>query len=899
MRWPRFFRRRYWDEERSRELEAYVEIETDENISRGMTPDDARHRAHKKLGNSTLIREYVYQMNSIGFIETLWQDLRHGARLLRLNPGFASVAILSLALGIGANTSIFQLLDAIRLRTLPVKNPQELVEVQVANRDWTSGSFSGYRPALTNPLWEQLRDRQQAFTGTFAWGGGFKFNLSQGGESRLAEGMWVSGDFFNVLGIAPVAGRVFTASDDRRGCGAPGAVISYAFWQREFGGDPAAIGRTLLLSGNPFEVIGVTPAGFSGVDVGKSFDVALPLCSEPVFQHGRSSLDQRHQFFLAAMGRLKPGWSVSQASAHLAAISPGIFEATVPTGFGHDMKDYLTLKLGAFDAGNGVSGLRENTARPLWLLMSITGLVLLIACANLANLMLARASAREKEIAVRLAIGASRARLIHQLLAESLLLAAIGTVVGACVAPTLSRLLISLLGTEGNQIFVDLTMDWRVLAFTGGLAILTCLLFGLTPALRATRTEPGAVMKSSGRGMTAAREGFGLRRLLVISQVALSLVLLVGGLLFARSLRNLLTLDLGMRQDGILIAYLDLTHLNLPMDRYPIVKRELMERLRAIPGVESAADAAIVPVGGSSWTMGVKITGAAADQKGSSRFDWVSPGFFRTMGIPMIAGRDVEDRDTATSPKVAIVNEMFARRLLNGANPIGKTFRTVAEPGYPEAVYEIVGLVKDTKYNSLREKQQAICFAASLQHPLGGRPSGQILIRSSVPLAGLLPTLKRAIAEQSPDIILQFQVFKTMLREKLVTDRVMAALSGAFGFLAAMLAMIGLYGVMSYMVARRRSEIGIRIALGAARRDVMAIILREAGLLLAIGLVVGTGLSLAAATTARNLLFGLEPNDPKTLAMAIGALAVVALGASYVPALRAARLDPMVALRDE
>src|SRR6266850_1051730 len=298
MGWARFFRRRHWDRERGRELESYVEIETDENIARGMAPDDARHKARKKLGNSTLTREYLYQMNSIGFLETLWQDLRHGARLLRLNPGFASVAILSLALGIGANTSIFQLLDAIRLRTLPVKNPQELVEVQLANRDWASGSFSGYRPALTNPLWEQLRDRQQAFTGMFAWGGGFKFNLSRGGEARLAEGMWVSGDFFNVLGIAPVAGRVFTASEDRRGCGAPGTVISYAFWQREYGGDPTAIGRTLLLSGNPFEVIGVTPTGFSGVDVGKSFDIALPLCSEPVFQHGRSVLDQRHQFFL-------------------------------------------------------------------------------------------------------------------------------------------------------------------------------------------------------------------------------------------------------------------------------------------------------------------------------------------------------------------------------------------------------------------------------------------------------------------------------------------------------------------------------------------------------------------------------------------------------------------------
>jgi predicted permease len=614
-----------------------------------------------------------------------------------------------------------------------------------------------------------------------------------------------------------------------------------------------------------------------------------------------TKLDKRHHWWLGIIGHLKPGWTIAKATAQLNAISPAVLEATIPTVYNENsVKHYLQYRFAAFPAESGVSRLRTQYEAPLWLLTATAGLVLLIACGNLANLMLARATARQREIAVRSALGASRTRLVRQLLSESLLLSLAGAAIGAWLAQVLSRFLVSFLSTQDNPVFFDLHVDWHMLAYTTALAILTCLVFGLVPAMRATQSAPANVMRATGRGLTEGSERFGLRRILVVSQVALSLVLVVGALLFVRSLRNLLTLDPGFQQDGILIAELDLTRLNVPLERRTPFKHELLERIRSIPGVKSAARTSIVPISGSRWNEAVWMDGTKQDLQNRkiSDFNAVSPGFFQTMGTSLLQGRDFDDRDTLNAPMVAIVNESFARKFVRSANPLGQRFRVEDDPGKPDLVYEILGVVKDTKYAYMRDEFGPIAFLPTGQDR---KPDlyTEIIIRSSLPLSTLLSAIKHTVAEVNPNIDLDFHVFKTQIQESLLRERLMATLSGFFGFLAGLLATIGLYGVISYTVARRTNEIGIRMALGAGRRDVLIMIMREAATLLGIGVVAGTILALLAARTARALLFGLHPNDPLTIAVAIAALAAVALAASFLPAQRAARVQPMEALRYE
>ncbi|HYX53549.1 MAG TPA: ABC transporter permease, partial [Candidatus Limnocylindrales bacterium] len=494
----------------------------------------------------------------------LRQDVRYGLRVLRLNPAFTAVCVLSLALGIGANTAIFQLIDAVRMRTLPVKDPQELFVIRPTDSS-RSGEATGRYSYSTNPMWEQFRARQQAFE-AFAWGT-TTFNLAPSGQVRYADGIWVSGEFFDVLRVSPALGRVFHPPDDHPGCGALGAVISYSFWQREFGGSPDLTRETVALNGHSFPVIGVTPAEFTGLEVGRKFDIAVPICSEPTIDGETALLNLRHGWWLAIMGRLKPGWSLEKAKAQVAAISPSVMQESLPEVYDAALaKRYKDLKLAPQAAATGLSNLRRDYETPLWLLLAIAGLVLLIACANLANLMLARASAREREMAVRLALGAARSRLVRQLLTESLLLAIGGAALGIGLAGLLSRLLVNYLrgGSGASRLFVPLVTDWRVLGFTTALAVLTCLLFGLAPALKATNAPPARVMSLAGRGLTATRERFSLRRALVIVQVALSLVLVFTALLFGGSLQKVLALDAGFQREGLLVMDMDFTTLNIP-----------------------------------------------------------------------------------------------------------------------------------------------------------------------------------------------------------------------------------------------------------------------------------------------------------------------------------------------
>ena len=829
----------------------------------------------------------------------LWHDLRYGFRLLRFSPGFAIVAILTLALGVGANSAIFQLIDAIRLRTIPVKNPEELATIRIADRNWSSGSFSGSYAQLTFPLWEQIRKRQEGFSLISAWGEE-QFNLATGGEVHYARGIWVSGEFFDVVGVRPYLGRVISASDDRPGCGAGGVVISYSFWQRSFGGDRAAIGRHLTLNGNPFEIVGVTPPNFTGVSVGSFFDVAVPICSEPIL-HRNSRLygpDSRWNWWLATIGRLKPGWSVGRATAQIKAASQAIVQETVPPRYDASMqKKYLEYRFAAYPASTGFSELREQSETPLWLLLGISGLVLLIACANLANLMLARAGARERQLSIRLALGASRARLIRELLSESLLLGIAGTLSGTLLAVVLSRVLVSFISTPNNPILLDISLDWRVVVFTTCLAILTVVLFGLTPAVRATRSVPNTLLQAEGRGTTAGRERFSLRRILVVSQVALSVVLLVSALLFVRTLRNLLTLDAGFQQNGILVTSVDFDRLNVAPEQRQEFKRDLLERVRAIPGVESAASALLVPLNGNSWNRWV-LSDTSDEHRGTTWLNYVSPGYFRALETPLLGGRDFDERDSATSPKVAIVNKAFARKFLKGDNAVGQSFRIWEAPGTPEPFYQVVGVVKDSKYQDMHEEFLPTAYFPSSQLPKPD-PSCWLVVRSGLAFSSLIASVKQTIAGLSPEIDVEFKVFKTQIRETFLQDELMATLSGFFGFLAALLAAIGLYGVISYMVVQRTKEIGIRMAIGAEGHDVIRMVMGEAGVLTVIGLVIGMGLSTASAQVAKSLLFGLKPRDPFSLVAAAVILAAVAALASFAPAYHASRLDPLTALRYE
>ena len=693
---------------------------------------------------------------------SFWRDLRHAFRFLRLSPGFTFVAVLSLTLGIGANTAIFQLIDSLRLRTIPVKNPQELGTIRIADRHWGSGQFSSQYFQLTFAMWEQIRKRQEGFAEIAVWSDE-RFNLATGGEVRKAKGIRVSGDFFHVLGVEPILGRLLGPEDDQPGCSLSGANISYAFWQRNFAGDPSVIGKRLTLDGNSFQVIGVTPPGFNGISIGDTFDVAVPICVEPILSPRNNRLTRRHAWWLATIGRLKPGWTITRANAQILAVTPAILQETIPPAYDAEgTKKYLEYKLGAFSASTGFSELRSDSETSLWLLLGISGLVLLIACANLANLMLARASARERQITIRRALGATRWRMVRELLSESLLLAAAGSICGLFLAFAISRMLVAFISTQQNPVFLDLGMDWRVLAFTTGLAALTTINFGLAPALRATRAEHATLLQSGSRGATGGRERFSLRRILIVSQVGLSVVLLMGALLFVRSLRNLTTLNVGFQQTGILVTSVDFTHLQIPEERYTEYKRDLVRRVQAIPGVESAAHAMLVPFGGSTWNDTVINEGSDQDA-GVVWENFLGPGYFQTIGTPLLAGRDFDDRDTATSVKVAIVNQAFARKILKSSDPLGKRFRIHESPGKPRPLYEIVGVTADNKFQDMHEEFLPFMYFPSTQEEKPS-PDDHILIRSSLPLTSLIASMKETIANANSAIDLEFLVFKTHSR---------------------------------------------------------------------------------------------------------------------------------------
>lgn len=897
MSWRRFIRREAWDDERAREITAHLEHEIDDNLARGMAPDEARTAAQRALGNVTLVREEIYRMNTLQRSETLWQDVRYALRLLRRSPAFTAVALLSLALGIGANTAIFELLDAVRLRSLPVSRPEEFVEVRISNATHgRTGNFSARHSMLTGPIWARLQNHPELFSTLFAWAA-TRFDVSDSGESRGVDGVWVSGSFFDALSVRPVLGRLVQPSDDTRGCGSPPVVISEGLWQRQFGGDHSVVGRVIHLDGVPFQIAGVSPAAFRGVEIGHAFDVAVPICAEPIVSGADSRLDRLDAWWLGVIGRLAPSVSREQASIALASLSPAIFQTTVSPRYSTtDATNYRTFTLAAFPAATGVSDLRSQYEQPLWFLLGIAGLVLLIACGNLANLLMARATVREREMAIRLAIGASRMRLCRQLMVESLLLAVTGAAAGAWLAGAVSRALVTLLSTPDNALSFDLDLDWRVFAFAVGVGALTCLAFGLLPAIRATRTAPAGALRAGGRGLTDSREGFGARRILVVGQIALSLVLCVSALLFIRTFWNLATVDPGFRLDGLLVADVDYTRAGIPPDRQRDYQAALTSALAALPGVSGSASASIVPLTGNGSNDTLVLDGKP--QKPYPNLETVSGDYFQLLAIPVRAGRSFEARDTMATPRVAMVDQAFARTFFPGAPVVGRTFTFESAPNAPSPTYEIIGVVGDTKYMDLHDPVGPIIYFPSTQDPQPG--SGvSVLLRSSAGRSATAAAIVAAVRRVSPVARVSVHELGTLARASIVREEVMATLAGFFGLLAGLLAAVGLYGVMSYGVSRRRGEIGLRMALGAGRPRVLRLILGEASVLVGVGLGLGTGLALLTARSAQTLLFNLKPYDPLTLGASVLLMVAIATLASLLPAVRAARLEPTAALKED
>ena len=761
------------EREMADELEGHLEMHIQDNLRRGMTPEAARRDALIKLGGIESTKERYRDRRGLRGLETLVQDVRFGARMLRKNSGFTAVVVITLALGIGANTAIFSLLDSVVLRFLPVEKPEQLV--QITRRGPEPGNQGV--PSFTNPIWEQVRDQQDVFSGALAFGAQ-EFDLAQGGEAHYAKGLWVSGDFFRTLGVRAAAGRLITVADDRRGCSGV-AVLSYSFWQDHFGGAPSALGSTISLDNHIYPIVGVAAPGFYGVEVGTKFDVALPFCATAIFDGARPRLDHRSWWWLNIVGRLKPGISTAQLRARLEVISPRVFAATVPANWDvGSQKNYLKWSLTAAPVSTGISGLRRQFERPLQILMGVVGIVLLIACANIAGLMLARAATRQREMAVRRAVGASRLRLIRQLLTECLLLSTAGALLGILFAHWGSMLLVRFISTARDQVYLDLSFDWRVLGFTAAIAIITAVLFGVLPAFRSTRVSLTAAMKGSLAMDPERHARLRPRRWIVAAQVALSMVLLVGAGLFLRNFVKLMTLDIGFDRANVLMMHTEARTAGIPPEKWMATWDEIERRLSSLPGVLSASRCLFTPVSGYEWNQNVHADSPNSPTGDASLvyLNAVTPAYFRTLRIPLLAGRDFEVQDTATSPKVAIINQTMARKHYHDLNPLGRYIRLEEDQGKLGDPFQIVGVVRDSKYESLREEDYACAYFPVSQAPgFGGGPN--FLIRTSVRPSAMVSLIQSTVEGVDKSISLQFDTLARQVDDSLVQERVLATLS--------------------------------------------------------------------------------------------------------------------------
>jgi predicted permease len=814
-------------------------------------------------------------------------DWRDAWRSLRATPMVSAFAVISLALGIGGVTALFSILNSLALKPLPVHKPAELAILAVDS--WT------------NPIWESIRARRHAFAAdAFGWAT-VRFNLSSTAAADMVEGLYASGGMFETLGVPAVLGRTFTMRDDARGGGPDGpvAVISYAMWQRRYGGAPDVVGRSISIERVPFTIIGVTPKGFFGPDVGRSFDVAVPLGTEPLIRPGDSALDGRRHWWMNIMVRLKPGQTANQATAILRSLQPQIRAETMPPGPEDPGHGYLIDPFTLEPAPGGRSPWRARYQQPLTAILVVVGLVLLIACANVANLLIARASTRRHELTLRLALGASRWRIARQLLVESLWLAAAGAALGMWLARWGSRALVAQLSSAATAIDLDMALDWRVLGFTTAVSAAAALLFGVAPALSVSRLTPNEVLKEQSRHGGLGRRS-GLRHASVVLQVALSLALVVAAGLFTRTFVALHTRDVGFERDGVLLVTANVERNPVRGDAQLALLERLQEAVRTVPGVSAAALSFTTPVARAGRNTMVAVP-ADSPLTRRERLAWVNlvaPGWFDTMGVQLTGGRDFTDRDKAGAPLVAVVNAAFVRRFLRGVvSPVGVEVST-ADPDPGQAPrYQIVGIVEDTVYRSLRAPMEPTMYLPYAQE--GASAVATIALRaSSGPPENLVRSVAAAIEREDPTAVLSFRTLTDQVAAALTQERLVATLAGFFGILGLLLAAVGLYGVTAYAVTSRRAEIGIRMALGASAERVVRLVLTRVAWLVGIGVAAGAALSAWAATYVGSLLYGLEARDPWTFGGAALLLTLVAALAAWLPARRASRIDPMQVLRN-
>lgn len=880
------------DRELDEELRDHVERQVEVNIANGMTPTAARTAAVRAIGGIEQRKEECRDTRGLGVYERTVSDIRYAARVLKRSPVFVLVAVVSLAFGVGAFLAMFQLVDAVRLRALPVEDADQLAEVRI---DGGRGGWglSDTGAEITLPLWEEIRARQTVLDGVFAWGRA-GFLMGEGGDVVPMRGLYFSGEAFSTLRVQPAHGRLFDRSDDQPGCEGV-VVLSHGTWQSRFGGDRDVIGMPITLLQQRFTIVGVAPPHFTGLEVGRTFEVALPVCAAARIG---PSYQRRDYWWLSVMGRLPDGVTLAQAGAQLRAISAGLLEATLPPGRNPASLDtYRSFRFTATSASHGVSRLRAAYESPLWLLLGTTGLVLLLTIANLATLMLARANARRRELAMLVALGGSRARLTSQIVMESLLLAGAGVAMAFPLALAGGRVLVTTLSTELDPLYVPLAIDWRAAVVAAALVVLTAVLFGLLPALQSLRFDPLVVLRSGGRSQTIDRSRAVFQRGLVVAQLGICFVLVVSALLFVRSMQNIAATDVGFNPDGLkVVAFADPNMLRLPMEQRRVFQDTLIDTIGSIPGVQASASASQVPLSGASWTQGFHLPGS---DRLSAKFTYVSPAYFRTLQVPVRTGRAFDAADTTRSQPVAIVNDAFARRFLGDATDVTTTtIRTTTAPDYPATAYAIVGRVGNTKYGDVREEDLPIVYVPLAQAPILSTWKS-VIVRTDMTAATIAETARRQVRPLNPDIWVRVTDVPSELDRRLVREHMMAWLAAAFGILAVSLAAVGLYGLVTYLSLSRRSEIGVRLALGATRGSVLATMMRETVWLVGAGLAAGLVLSIPLSRTAARLLFQLTPTDANTWLGAAVVLVAVAAVAAIVPAWRTASLDPLTTLRAE